>query len=407
MTTTKKICILHRYPVSEAIGTNPSLPETFAELKRNGFEIIFISYKELESDKKIPGIIYDEFGTSLDRGSKHDVLWKAILWLFLVPWKCRAVRKRHGVNNFYCDDSGPFYPLFMKWILGRKSRVFMRFGDLQSGYQLLGRSKLHSFLFKISLALERLQWKKVDAIIPLSTAFKKFLSRQGINEKKVYVVEESIDLTQFKPGIESNVRGKYEIENRRVVMFHGAVAHCKGLETFLQAAKIVTEKYPDITFMLVGDGPALSGLRELAQKLNLKKPQLVFTGWIPFAKMPTYLAASDIGVVMRSSNFANNFVVTTALLQIWASGKPMVAPNLEAIAGVTRNRQNGLLYEPDNAKNLAGQIELLLSDENLANKIAANGTASTADFEQSHIGKKLAQILIRKYMNYKSKVEKI
>lgn len=385
----KKICILHRYPVSEATGTNPSLPETFAQLRRDGYEITFVSYRELRTRKKFPGLIYDELPLKLNRGSKYDVLLKSILWILLVPWKCRRLRQKHKVDIFYCDDSGPFYPLFMKILLGKESRVYMRFGDLQSGYQLLDRSGFHDFLFKFSLWLEKKQWQRVDAIIPLSETFKTFLSQQGINKDKVRVVEESINLEQFRANATGNLRQQYHLTNQKIIMFHGAVVRCKGLETFLRAAQTVAAKHKDTVFMIVGDGDAINRLKVLAQALQLGR-RVIFTGWIPFAKMPQYVASSDIGVVMRSGNMANNFVVTTALLQIWATERPAIVPNLEAIARVIRDRENGILFKPNDAQELAQKIIFLLDNPKLCKKLGQAGRQSAKDFEQAHIGQKLA-----------------
>lgn len=395
----KKICILHRYPVSEAVGTNPSLPETIARLKSDGYEIIFVSFHEPKLNKKIPGITYDEFSLGLKRSSKYDVLFKSLLWLLLAPAKCLRLKKKYGVTVFYCDDSGPFYPLFMKIFLGKHCRVFMRFGDLQSGYQLLGKSAWHNFLFKISLWLERQQWKRVDAILPLSLAFRTFLGKQGIDTNKVRVVEESINLEQFQAGVPSEVRQKYRLAGKKVVMFHGSVVRCKGLETFLRAAKIVLMNRADSVFMIVGDGAELNRLKALAQKLGLAE-KVIFTGWIPFTEMPKYVSVSDIGVVMRSSNLANNFVVTTALLQIWATERPAIAPNLEAIARVIHDEENGVLFQPDQERDLARQINFLLDNPELCRKLGAGGRQSARDFEQAHIGQKLAmtiESLISKY----------
>ncbi len=396
----KKICILHRYPVSEAIGTNPSLPETFAQLRRDGYEIIFVSFHEPKPDKKIPGITYEEFSLGLKRSSKYDVLFKSLLWLLLAPLKCLRLRKKYGVTVFYCDDSGPFYPLFMKIFLGKRCRVFMRFGDLQSGYQLLGKSAWHNFLFKISLWFERQQWKKVDAILPLSIAFRTFLGKQGIDTDKVRVVEESINLKQFRAGVPSDVRHKYHLVDKKVIMFHGAVVRCKGLETFLRAARIVSPERSNVVFMVVGDGAELANLKAMAQKLGLAN-QVIFTGWIPFAEMPKYVSVSDVGVVMRSSNLANNFVVTTALLQIWATQRPAIAPNLEAIARVVHEGENGVLFQPDDARSLAKQINFLLSNPEMCRKLGAAGRQSARDFEQAHIGQKLATTIESLISQYK------
>jgi glycosyltransferase involved in cell wall biosynthesis len=155
-------------------------------------------------------------------------------------------------------------------------------------------------------------------------------------------------------------------------MFHGLVAQMKGLETFIRMIPLVKEKMPQTRFVIVGEGPALPKIKRLAEQLQLGTA-LQFTGWVPFKDIPNYLVEATIGIPCRSGNLGNHFVVTTALLQYWAMGKPVVAPDMEAMRDSVKHGVNGLLFRPDDPQSLAKNILHLLENPSLSQSMADEG----------------------------------
>jgi glycosyltransferase involved in cell wall biosynthesis len=61
------------------------------------------------------------------------------------------------------------------------------------------------------------------------------------------------------------------------------------------------------------------------------------------------------------------------LLEYMACRRPIVAANLPVVRELVRDGVEALLFEPDNAADLAGCLRRLLDDPALAERLAANG----------------------------------
>ena len=52
-----------------------------------------------------------------------------------------------------------------------------------------------------------------------------------------------------------------------------------------------------------------------------------------------------------------------------ASGKVLITSSVQALAEIVDDGETGLVFEKDNAKDLAAKLELVLTDANLRSKI--------------------------------------
>jgi len=369
-----KICIVHRYPASLVIGTNPSFPVLINKLIEDGHDVSYVSFKEPNPNNILDEVHYNPLKIVYKREKTFDKIFKNLYFILMIPLIISILHSNKKFDLIYCDDSIPVYGFLIKLFVNTK--VVIRLGDLQSAYMLADQSRIKDILFKIVFSIEKFMWNKVDGLVAISKPFKDFLIKNGIEPKKVYVVQECIDLDLFNPIAfkkEDNIRSEYNIAPEDpLIMFHGVVVPCKGLDTLLKAIPIVIKKKPNAKFMIVGDGSSLNGLKHLTNELRLNN-SLIFTGWHSFEEMPIYLNSCDLGIAMRSGNLGNNFVVTTALLQYWALNKPVIAPRLNAMMLHVKNMENGLFFEPDNPKDLAEKILYLIDHPMEAKEMGMKG----------------------------------
>lgn len=382
-----RVVVLHRYPAAEVVGTNASFTSFIEKLLINHHEVFYLTYKDPSGKPKIPHVSYLELPFFFNRGNKRDKTLKTFLWLLLAPLKAWQVSSKDKVDLFYCDDSVPYYGFLVKLLVGKR-KVIIRLGDLQSGYSFAGQGFFKNILFRLSLFFERFMWNWVDGLVAISEPFKEFLIKQGIPGNKIQLVEESIDL-----GYQNKMREKDKAKT--TVMFHGAVIPCKGLETFIKAIPFVLKNNPSVSFVIAGGGSDEERIKKMGEKF-VKDRKLFFTGWYNHDVLQNLMQNVDIGIVMRSSNLANNFVVTTCLLEYWSFKKPVIVPNLKAMRGVVKNLSNGLFFEPDNEKDLADKIIFLSRDIKLQKSMGEKGwLTAEKHFEKNLIAGKMVRVLER------------
>ena len=105
----------------------------------------------------------------------------------------------------------------------------------------------------------------------------------------------------------------------------------------------------------------------------------------------------QISVIMRSPNMANNFVVTTCLLENWAFKKPVVVPKLESFEAVIKDWRNGVFFEPGDSEDLAKILEEVYIKTDTYERLVKSGL-KTAEREFSH--RKVAKNMVSALSSY-------
>jgi glycosyltransferase involved in cell wall biosynthesis len=362
------------------------------KLLEGGLEVHFVSF--LDKSPKLPlpsGVYYEPINISFHRGKKLDRTIKNALFLMLIPFIIFKLHLKNRFDLIYCDDSFPLYGLFIKKMV--RTKVLVRLADLMVGY-VVG-SPIKSLIFKILFQIEGKTWEKADGVIANSEAFRKFLIGCGIPKAKIYLVEECVDAEIFNKTVSGEkIRSKYGINGSPLVMNHGILAPFKGIETLIKSIPLVLRHVPNVKFIIIGSGPSLAGLKLLSKQLHIHH-SVIFTGWVPYETISEYLAACDIGVVQRTGDYANNFIITSALLQYWAVGKPVIAPRLLAISQIVKDGENGLLFNPGDPDDLAKKLVWLLNNIDEDKKMGRHGLLLAKNqFNSQLIGTKLAEALM-------------
>ncbi|MDA8334254.1 MAG: glycosyltransferase [Peptococcaceae bacterium] len=171
----------------------------------------------------------------------------------------------------------------------------------------------------------------------------------------------------------SQVRVIYNgIEVPRVIPPRGAPGGCpvvgmvarlaprKGVEVFLQAARLILREFPRTRFLVAGDGPLWPQLKQLAESLGLSG-HVLFTGRLrEAAGLMPFLDVFALPSLQED--------LPLALLEAMARGRPVVAARTGGVAEVV-SEGTGILVPPGDAGALAAQVGRLLGDRGLAERL--------------------------------------
>jgi len=384
------ICILHRYPLSEIKETNPSFSYFLREIINRGHQLFVITFAGRSDNNQIEDFNFCPINFQFNRTNNVDKWIKSLLFILITPFKVWRLNLRYKFNIVYCDDSLPFYAYFIKFVTGLS--VIMRLGDLQTAYLFYDRGLFGKLVYQFIHCFEKFTWKKIDKIVAISESFKKFLIENGVNQCKISVVEESIDIDEFcKEANRIDVREKFGLKNEPVIMFHGLISKIKGVNILLKATPYILKEFPDAKIMIVGDGPGMNRLKKLVHLLDISK-SVIFTGWVPFNQIPSYIAACDVGVPLRNNNLGNNFVITTACLQYVIMGKIIVAPDLDSFR---ENLDRNLLFRSNDCIDLARKITYVIRyKKNLLDKYKTAYNILKRKFDARLVAKKLYRNIV-------------
>lgn len=198
--------------------------------------------------------------------------------------------------------------------------------------------------------VQRMTFALCDKVVCNSQAAAERLHQEGIPQSKLAVIRNGLPPSAFaqsSPALPP-VPGLL-----RVGMIARMNHRAKNHLLFLTAAARVAARFPQVEFILVGDGPLRVELEEHARTLGLSRVQFIGDR----RDIPAVLASLDITVLPSSSESLSN-----SILESMAAGVPVIANRVGGNPELL-GEDRGLLVPPNDDDALAAGIESLLRDE--------------------------------------------
>lgn len=236
-----------------------------------------------------------------------------------------------------------------------------------------------SFSYRIGQPLLKTWLPRLHGKIAVSKPALRFVSRYLPGDYQI--IPNGIDTEHFSasgPQHEKSADGKLN------VLFVGRLEKRKGLNYLLNACARVQKEYPDFQLVVVGPGTRLRpGYEELVRDLHLK--DVVFTDFVPTAELATYYRSADIFCAPATGGESFGIV----LLEAMASGKPVVATDIEGYASVLTQGEEGLLVPPRDEESLAHALLSLLNDESLRHQMGAKGRIKAEQYSWANVARQV------------------
>jgi glycosyltransferase involved in cell wall biosynthesis len=217
------------------------------------------------------------------------------------------------------------------------------------------------------------------------------------NKKPLAVIPNCVDSTFYQPTERNKLIAKsLEIaDDEFVVAFCGHVTEFKGLDILVQSAKIVLEKCKNVKFLIIGDGPFLQPVKDLARKLGVYN-NFKFVGFIPQKLLPTYLSLADVCVAPYTpAEWYKLSLPETPVkvVEYMSMGKPVIMSKISDENVITWSG-GGVQITPGDVKELASWIISLIRDEEMRKTLARKGRVYV---EQNFSWEKTAPKLVELY----------
>ena len=136
----------------------------------------------------------------------------------------------------------------------------------------------------------------------------------------------------------------------------------KGYEYFIQAAEKIVKKYPNVRFLIVGNGILKEKIEKEISNLEMKS-NFVFVGLIPPDEIYKYISLMDVVVHLSLREGLPRTVV-----QALASSKPAVGFDLDGTPEVIVSEKTGYIIKPKDIEGVTNAVLKLLANPELAEK---------------------------------------
>ncbi|MFH5927202.1 glycosyltransferase family 4 protein [Roseomonas xinghualingensis] len=216
-----------------------------------------------------------------------------------------------------------------------------RFGNLQ--------------LRRLGHATERFIWRRADCVLPVTEVLAHRIRAEGVPQERIEVIPNGIDLTDFPPSGDAQSIEKEDI----TLGFVGFVRSWHGLDRVLRALAAWQGK-PRLHLRLVGDGPALVELQDLAAELGMSD-RVRFTGLVEPGSVPIHIKEFDIALQPAAVSYASPLKI----FEYMAAGRAIIAPDQPNIREILENGRTALLFDPAVPGTLWAAVIQLAQDPDL------------------------------------------
>jgi colanic acid biosynthesis glycosyl transferase WcaI len=216
-------------------------------------------------------------------------------------------------------------------------------------------------------------YRRADRIVVVTPAFKDHLIRYwNVPAAKISVVENGVetDLFRLDPAV-MEVRKQLKLEDRFLICYIGTMGNAHGLETVIAAAEELQTALPRALFLLIGEGAEKERIVELAAARKLTNIQ--FLDQQPRERIPAYISAADLCLVMLKKTELFKTVIPTKLLEYMACERPVIVAVDGQARQIVEEAGAGVFVEPENSKELVRAILELEAERERGRQMGTNG----------------------------------
>lgn len=206
-----------------------------------------------------------------------------------------------------------------------------------------------------------------DKIITIYNKLREDLQRFGVPAKKICNIYNGVDVERFQKidfFFKDRVKKRLSIrDDEKVILFVGRLSKVKNIGFVIALAQKLRAEGQRIKTIIVGEGV----YRSHYEHMTRKNDGVIFTGWVSSDYLPVLYSIANVVVLPSSSEGLPN-----VLLEASASGKPVVASNVNGVPEIVIHNKTGLLVKQDDFNSFYQSTKFILDDLDMQEKFGRN-----------------------------------
>ena len=197
------------------------------------------------------------------------------------------------------------------------------------------------------------------------------------------IISMGCDTTMFSPSYRKE--NYFKQNEKKVILFVGRLEEVKGVEYLIDAME-----YTEAKLVIVGGGSLEEALKNKAERFE---DRIEFFGPKTHAELREIYPSADVFVmssVTTQKGAKEGFGLV--MLEAMASGVPVVAFASGGIPQLITHNVNGLLCEEKDIKTLAENINKVLHDDVLRDRLIQSGNQTVKEYDYKEIARKYSKI---------------
>jgi glycosyltransferase involved in cell wall biosynthesis len=303
---------------------------------------------------------------------------------FYISLRHRAETKQLIYTMDVIHVHHPFLSGRLAVVYGHRKQIPVIFTN-HTRYDLYAQSRLPLMPAEVSMSLLQAYMPtfcdNVDLVISPSRGMEKILRQYGITSH-IEVVPNGADLKPFLSAQPLAREGFGFNRDDILLVYMGRIAPEKNLEFLLRAFAGVSRAVPNTKLLVVGGGQKEheDGIKSFAGELGIAE-RVRFTGIVPYADLPSYLAMCDIFTTASVTE-----VHPFSVIEGMATGLPIVGIDSPGISDSIADGETGLLSMDDLAS-FTAKLTILCPNPGLQKKMGAAAQQMSHQFSIENTAK--------------------
>lgn len=266
----------------------------------------------------------------------------------------------------------------------RQSQLVYHVQDLQIDAAEQLQLVRQSFILSIIKRLERTILEKSNIVSTISKGMGKRLQEKNEKIQKILLFPNWVDVTKIFPD-KSNTSLLVKLgipEAKKIIYYSGAIGEKQGMDLLIQAAQWAAGSYPELHFIISGNGPYAAMLEMRIRQMELMNIQIISLQ--PIEEFNQLLNTAWLHLILQKK-VASDLVLPSKLTNIMAVGGLVLATASEhtSLYEIIGESKAGMITEPENITAFTNAIEFLLNHPKIVKVFKANSYT----FSCNHLSK--------------------
>ena len=285
-----------------------------------------------------------------------SILLRAVLSLFYV-FRQMITNKPDLMLCGYAKGNGPFGWVAKK-IFGVPYVVFAYGTDV--------------LRYRGKKSLARKWLAQADLVAAISEPVHKFVEEYTQGKAKVVTVPLGCGVTGEAPKPYLSKWQDIELADKKVVLTVCRLTPRKGVDKTIQAVSLLKEKYPDMVYIIVGQGDDNARLVNIAKESDVEQ-NIIFAGRVSDDDLLRFYQRADIFILASREEKGDIEGFGLVFVEAGAFSVPVIGGDSGGIKEAVAHEENGLLVDSTSPEAIAEAIERLLLDKDLSKRLGKHG----------------------------------
>jgi starch synthase len=355
------------------------------------------SYREIilygfsKEDQVVTGAAKEnriEFHWIKENLPKESSSLRGIARVFLLFFILSVILTKKNYEIVHIQEHLPAFFLFIPVLKLRRKQICWTLHDTDIFAPSKGIGGKLRLLFLKTVSQPRMMIKHADVIFVHAMSLRKQLEEKGAEKQRVHVIPHFdyrylVDSYGNAANWDTNnkiskkiAKIKDSILPHDFVLFFGDIAPWKGVDIFINAAKLVRKRHPETRFNVLIAGTSfyqdndLSNYEHLLSKEDYEYIHII-NKYITSCEIPDIFTRSKFVVLPYTNAF--RYSVSGIIPLAYTFSKPVIVSNVGSLVEYVDHGKTGFVFEAGNVEELADYIIELLNDESKCIEMGKSG----------------------------------